>query len=630
MEKNLLYTPFVHILLILMLSVVAYSNTFYSSFHFDDNRNIVKNQTIRKLEVFIEPSKAMDFSEYSAFKSRYIGYLTFAINYKIHGLNVTGYHIFNISIHIINALLVYWLILLSFKTPYFLGIRPSSRSLSNPPSPPFSKGGMGGFEREEQGKILIALFSALLFAVHPIQTQAVTYIVQRLTSLAAMFYLLSLVMYIRWRFMNQNIEHREKISNLKSVICYLSSVFSAILAMKTKEIAFTLPVIIALYEFMFFEGKIRRRILYLIPLLLTMLIIPLGLMGEDKPIGDLISDMSEAARVSTTTPRPDYLFTEFRVLVTYIRLIFSPVNQNLDYDYPIYHSFFNIEILLSFLFLFLIFSIAIYLLYSSRITPHGLRLTAFGIFWFFITLSIESSVIPIRDVIYEHRMYLPSAGVFIAISAFIFIIIEKLKETRVNIWKAINMAIVVIIVVLTGAAYARNAVWKDELSLWNDVVNKSPQKERAHNNLGNAYMSQNLIDKAFEHFNIAFKLNPYMPEAQFNLGNIYLHKGLSDKAIEYYLNALKLNPYVPEIYYNLGNACMSQNLIDKAIDYYRIALKLNPYIPEAHNNLGNAYFAEGFIDQAISHYHLALQINPDFTGAQRNLENAHRALSATH
>ena len=162
--------------------------------------------------------------------------------------------------------------------------------------------------------------------------------------------------------------------------------------MKTKEISFTLPVIMVLYEFMFFEGNIKKRMLYLIPMLLTMLIIPLSMIGIDKPIGDAIGEMREVPQETKQISRDAYLLTQFRVIVTYIRLLVLPINQNLDYDFPLYHSFLNPTVFLSFLFLLSIFGLGIYLFYRSRFTvsasagPWGLgtihssRFTIHGLF----------------------------------------------------------------------------------------------------------------------------------------------------------------------------------------------------------------------------------------------------------
>ena len=175
MSKYLLGKPFVHLILIAALGLIVYSNTFNVPFQWDEEFYIEKNPIVKDLSYFLYPSKAKGFEQYGAFKSRYVGYLTFALNYKLNGLDVTCYHIFNITIHLLNAILVYFLVSLTFKTPF-----------------------MQGSKLREQSQY-IALFTGLLFVSHPIQTEAVTYIFQRLASLAAFFYLLSIVLYIKWR-----------------------------------------------------------------------------------------------------------------------------------------------------------------------------------------------------------------------------------------------------------------------------------------------------------------------------------------------------------------------------------------------------------------------------------------------
>ncbi|MBI4689413.1 MAG: hypothetical protein HY754_03970, partial [Nitrospirae bacterium] len=179
-RKKLFRNPAFHLFLIAIVGLLVYSNTFYVPFQFDDIPNIAENYMLKDLTKFWPPGGA-----------RWLGFLTLALNYKLGGLNVTGYHIFNLVIHILNAILVYWLIVLTFKTPYIamrnaeFGFRNSENNI------PHSAFGIPHLE--------IALFSALLFVSHPIQTQAVTYIYQRFASLATFFYLLSLVMYIKFR-----------------------------------------------------------------------------------------------------------------------------------------------------------------------------------------------------------------------------------------------------------------------------------------------------------------------------------------------------------------------------------------------------------------------------------------------
>ncbi|MBI5196165.1 MAG: tetratricopeptide repeat protein [Nitrospirae bacterium] len=706
---SLLHKPTVHILLIVIIGLIAYSKTFHVPFYFDDINNIVKNSFIKDLRYFTEPSKAKTAGakgieyyafKYDGFKNRFIGFLTFALNYKLHGLNVTGYHIVNLAIHLLNALLIYRLVLLTFQTPYF---RCQSVKVSECQS--------GGVSESQSFDTLIlgysdtkfvALFSSLLFVSHPIQTQAVTYIIQRLTSLSTLFYLLSLVMYVKFKI--QNTDKRQKIFSLSSVFWYLTSVLSAVLAMKTKEIAFTLPIIITLYEIFFFNPKLKTqnpeletlnsqtkacgyisrltpyalRFLYLTPFLLTLLIIPISHIGAPQSAGDLIGEVSETVRVQTTMSRVDYLFTQFRVIITYIRLLFLPVNQNLDYDYPVYHSFFEPNVFLSFLFLLSILGLGVYLFYYSKtkqqtsdtqaeapyqvrgrlcgytscLTPHVLRLTAFGVFWFFITLSVESSVIPIVDVIFEHRLYLPSVGAFIAIITLIFFMTKSLKNKWHLINNIITTGLTLIIITFTWATYSRNTVWQDEIVLWENVIKKSPNKARGYNELGIAYMNREIFDKATSKFQIAIELDPHFTDALHNLatvyskinmfavaiemynkvlnekpdlfyiynnlGVIYFKLGQFDKAFENYTKAITINPYFAEPYNNRGIIYARIKKYINAIEDYTKAITLDPTLVESYTNRGNSYDEEGLPDKALNDYTAAITINPKYADAYFN------------
>lgn len=560
-------------LFVVLLGLLVYSNTLHVPFVLDDIPNITGNLLIQNPSLFADPlrycSQVSPGTEGAVacgtYKSRFVGYLSFAINHRLHGLEVMGYHIVNISIHIINALLVYCLVLLSFRSLRVKGVGDDGR--------------FAGW---------VALFCSLLFVSHPVQTQAVTYIVQRFASLATLFYLLSLVLYIKWR-LQREAGHTKP----GAWMFYVFSLLCAVCAMKTKEIAFTLPVVIALYEFMFFEGKVLKRIVFLLPLLVTMLIIPFSLVGIDRPLGEMIGDVTEATRVQTSMLRWDYLFTEFRVIVTYVRLIVFPVGQNLDYDYPVYRSFFDPNVFLSFLFLLLVLGLGIYAFYRSRrassvegFTPYALRLIAFGIFWFFITLSVESSIIPIQDVIFEHRVYLPSVGAFLAITASVFMAAERLKAGGNAAWKGIAVALCLIIVVLTGAAYARNSVWRDDVSLWSDVVAKSPNKARGYNNLGIGLAMRNQFDKAIESYNRATDLDPENDQPYTNRGIAYLSKGMTDEAMV----------------------------------QFRAAIRLRPLGEKAHFNLGLSYLAKGEYGQARKEFETVQLINPDGEQARRFLE----------
>ena len=428
-----------------------------------------------------------------------------------------------------------------------------------------------------------------------------------------MFYLLSIVMYVKARLMTQmsmgngswGISREENVSvpftyHLLPVTFFLLSLLSAVLAMLTKEISFTLPIVIILYEFTFFRSTLKKKLIFLLPLLLTLMIIPLSIMGTDKPLGEILSDLGERTRVQTEMSRWDYLFTQFRVIVTYIRLLFFPVNQNLDYDYPVYHSFFEPPVFLSFLLLLSIVGIAVYLMYKTRavsgqrstvsnnspdayslpLNPY-FRLAAFGIFWFFITLSVTSSVIPIVDVIFEHRVYLPSVGAFIAVSAVISIILERLSLKSPQIKKAAILLCALIIVVLSTATYARNTVWKDKKTLWEDVAGKSPKNARAQNNLGAFYYEKNMPDVAIRYLSNAIFLKPDYVDAYNNLGLAYYKKGLYYLAKKQFTNALRFAPNDAFAFNNLSIVYAAEGLYDQAIEYAQRALKTAPDYAEA-------------------------------------------------
>jgi len=195
-------------LIIILLGFLVYSATFKVPFVLDDRHVIIENPAVRDLGYFMDPAGISG--------KRFIGYLTFALNYKLHGLDVTGYHAFNLLVHLINALLVYLLVVFTFNTPWFSG------------------NGLKDMSGMRHSRNRIALFTALLFVSHPVQTQAVTYISQRFASLATMFYLLSLVMYIKWReSKGQRAESRGQ--SAENSMLYAISLISAIMVTTLQE-----------------------------------------------------------------------------------------------------------------------------------------------------------------------------------------------------------------------------------------------------------------------------------------------------------------------------------------------------------------------------------------------------------
>ncbi|MEE9614668.1 MAG: tetratricopeptide repeat protein [Thermodesulfobacteriota bacterium] len=573
--------------LIVVTSALIYSNVLHAPFVFDDDFFIVDNPTIRELGNFFDLSG-----------TRYVAALSFALNYRFGGLDTFGYHAVNIAIHSINGLLVWWLVILTCGTPCI------KKTFS-----------------DDRTKQLFALAAAMIFVTHPVQTQAVTYVSQRFASLATLFYLLSLAMFIKWRLSSG--------AGGRSVF-YIFSLFSAVLAMKTKEISFTLPFIIVLYEFTFFgtpfnERGRSARLPYLAPFLLTLLIVPMDIIGSwlGGP-GEGPGHITEATRRALagqldTVSRYDYTITQFRVIVTYLRILILPVNQNADYDYPLFHSIFEPEVFLSFLFLLSLFGFAVYLFLRSRIThhAHGL-LTSFGILWFFIALSVESFMGTLWDPLVEYRMYLPSAGAAVAFSAGVFYLFERTKLK--NLAAAACVLLLLTAVPLGAAAYKRNLVWADNVSFWSDVVRKSPMKARGHNNLGLAYAGRGWTERAVKEYLEALRLKPEKNAyAHNNLGLAYAEQGRTEEAIGEYRESIRLKSGNVEVYNNLGLAYAGLKRPVEAIEEYKKALSIDPYHADVHYNLGLVYQEVGWTGEAEAAYERAIGLRADLVDAHNNL-----------
>ena len=568
--------PAGQLLLIMAIGVLAYANSFQVPLLFDDATSITENPVIRNLGTF------MGSAGYLYNPRRFVGYLTVALNYRLGGLDVTGYHIFNLAVHIGSACLVYLLASLTLATPFF---RAPGKETDNGST-------------SQDTRTLLPLVAALLFVAHPVQTQAVTYIIQRIASLATMFYLLSLVLYVKGRLYRQS--SGSPATGRKAAL-FGTSLVCALLAMKTKEIAFTLPLVVLLYEYFFFGISGRKWLYLLLPVIICLLVVPLSLLDSDLPLGKLLSDVTQKTRLDTDLPRLDYLFTQFRVIVTYLRLLIFPARQNLDYDYPVYHALSAAPVFLSLLLLLALLGLALHLfLFSAgktgRLFPgasaelratatrHEARLVSFGIGWFFITLSVESSVIPIVDVIFEHRLYLPAVGACLAAAVLCCALL------RVYPGKRSRNAVAALVLLLAVLTWQRNEVWRDGVSLWSDVVSKSPDKARPHLNLGAELM---LV-------------------------------GRTEQAVEQFRRAAALKPDYAEAYVNLAAAYHAMGKIDEAIEACSVALRIDPDNADALNNLGTSFALRGEFDYAMAYFRGALQLRPDSARYRYNLAQAQR------
>jgi Tfp pilus assembly protein PilF len=621
MTNKLLHYPFSHLLIILSLGTLAYANSFGIPFVFDDLDSIVTNDIIRDLGNYLPGGPG-----YAFVTRRWVGYFTFALNYRFGGLNVTGYHLFNLAVHLGAALLVYLLVCVSFRTPFLAASRQVPRAGT------------------------AALLAALFFVVHPVQTQAVTYIFQRLASLCTLFYLLALVLYVIARlgfdayWQQERNEGGLPAFGWRAPLLLSGSVVAAVAAMFTKEIAFTLPLAALLFEFCFFRGPWRRRALVLLPLLLTLAIIPVVVLT-----GNLLSAEGTLLSTRLDIPRPHYLLTQMSVIITYLRLLILPVNQNLDYDYPVYTTFFTPPVFLSFLLLAALFAIAIYLFWrtrsantapslgSSRITDHGSRITdrdlkaspltplsahlaidpsarliAFGIFWFFLTLSIEAGLVPLADVIFEHRLYLPSIGLAMALA--VGIVMAAQKTTALLGGRLPLLAAAAAIVALTAATWQRNQVWQSEIRLWEDVTRKSPGKARPWYNLGTHLTDAGRPAEAITALLRAVKLDPQYAEAWHNLGRAYLMTNRVAEAVAPLRTAVRLKPDMDNATVNLSAALINSGKPREAMVLLERNLHHFPNWPQVRYNLGVCYVRVGNLPAARGELTLLRRLDPKLAG----------------
>lgn len=542
---------------------LIYANTFTGTFHFDDLAVIVNNPAIRDL---------WDVGAiFSAFNTRVVGGWTFAVNYALGQLNVTGYHFFNIWLHVCNAVLVYTL------AHQLLGFEKDKRS-------PFHQ-------------MWIAVAAALVFLVHPIGSQAVNYIWQRVTLLAVFFYLSTVVLYIHARV------HR-------APGYYRAALLGCLLAMFSKEIACTLPFMILLIEGMFLRRVCadRRSWLWTFPFLLMLVIIPLMLQRSDGLSLKIMRPHAITAGVSEDViSRKDYVLTQVNVIRTYLRLFVYPVRQSIDHDYPLASQTGWGVWWASLVLLFAILAAGVFVLRSNP-------MVSFGIFWFFITIMVESLVTS-ADVLVEHRLYLPMIG-----SSLVFALLMHQWVCLRNVRMA-TVVVLCIVVALGMMTVMRNTVWQNDLKLWDDAIQKFPNKARSYNNRGVIFKGINSLDLALRDLNRAIEIEPNYPEALYNRGGIYRMTGDHDRAVADYARVVELEPENPRAYDALGSIYRRKNMLDEALVYFTTSITLNPKNPEVFSSRAYIYQKQGRDDLALADYTRAIDADPGFVYAYNNRGN---------
>ena len=559
--------PFIPVLII-AVGVWAYHDSFQGPFIFDDVPSILDNPHIRHLWPLRE---AMSAPLDRTVTGRPVVCLTLALNYALGGLNVWGYHAFNLTVHLLAALVLFGILRRTFE-------------------------GAKLRDRFGTAAVWLAAAIALIWEVHPLQTESVTYIVQRTESLMGLFLLLTLYCTLRGS------------QSSRPSAWYLAAVVSCALGMGSKEVMVGAPLIVLLYDRVFLAASFRqlwqRRIGLYVGLAATWVI--LGVL-----VARTIHHHSMTGFGFQSLTPWAYLRTEAGVIVYYLRLCFWPRPLVIDYfDWPIASSLKD----------GLASGVVVVGLLGA--TVWAFRRQAWLGFlgaWFFLILGPTSSILPSAgEVAAERRMYLPLAAVVTMAAVGAFALGKGLwnKQQGVVLGCVAGGSVVVLFTFLT---IQRNQDYKSALTIWRDTVEKRPNNPRAHNNLGNALLRTGRIGEAIAHYEQALRLKPDYAEAHNALGFALAQTGRIEDAIAHFEQALRIKPDDANAHSNLGTALGQTGRMPEAMEHLEQALRLKPGSADAHYNLGVALEQAGRVQEAIGHYKQAVRIKPDFTQAQNAL-----------
>jgi Flp pilus assembly protein TadD/putative effector of murein hydrolase LrgA (UPF0299 family) len=564
-----------HVIAFVILSVsifLIYFNSLEASWHLDDYQNIVQDARIHltdgDLASIIEYVKSVQLAGRDA---RPLSRFSFAVNWFFGRNDPFGYHLVNIVIHILCSYFLYSAILSLLRTPNF------QSNLS------------------DRKYYKISLLAALLWAVNPIQTQAVTYIVQRMAALAAMFYILAMYLYIKARTSDNSAKR-----NLIFFSCFLSGVC----AFASKENAATLPIALLLVEFLFFQDLSRKKIRNIYwgaTLTAGLAMAGLGVVIFFK--GDFQGLLNYNFRYFSPVER---LLTEPRVVLYYLSQIFYPVPTRLsiEHDIAVSTSLFSPWTTLPAI--ILVCSLIGIGLYNVKRRP----MLGFAVLFFFLNHVIESSVIGL-ELVFEHRNYLPSFFLFVPVAAGIMRLLDYYRKKNKLIHHAIVTFVVLIIAGFGAGTYIRNLAWQSEKSLWEDAVAKAPNSGRAWHNLAlSHYAAPGRFEEAILLYRKALTLekNNIHQESLIysNMAASFYYQGDYQQAAQYCTKALSNRRTNPKVKYLLCLALIrmgdyetaSKNLEQLASGYPQKAEVLNLSgilaVLQGNHSKGLAYFKRCF------------------------------------
>jgi Tfp pilus assembly protein PilF len=591
------------IVLLVLTVVLVYLGSLDGAFVFDDVPAILENPTLRHpgdLAAVLAPPG----DQAGTVGGRPVLNLSLAFNYALSGTRTRGYHVLNLAIHVAAALLLFGLIRRTLDRdgdcPGATGVA-LRRGNRLPWKSPWS----------HLDNLLIAFFASLFWAVHPLQTEAVTYVVQRAESLMGLFYLLTLYCFARHAGSdNAAVPPRAAAASQGAGrgIWAVLAVLACLLGMATKEVMVSAPLVVLLYDCTFVAGSVsgawrQRRGLYL------------GLAATWVVLAVLVANThGRGGSVGFAAPAAvwPYVLTQCKAIVRYLWLAVWPDRLVFDYGTALVQH--PGDVFPQFLFIFLLLAGTV-----AALRRHPW--VGFLAFWFFAVLAPSSSFVPIAtEPMAEHRMYLPLAAVSILLVAAIFAVLTRLLPRFARVWLcALGVAAAL---GLGAATVRRNRDYRSEVALWTDTVAKAPGNPRAHNDLAEAFLAGGEPAKAAAEFVLAVQVDPNYAPAQYNLGVTLLDSGRPQEAIPHLEKALSAPRHQAELHLYLGEAFERTGQRAGAADQFREALRLAPGNAEAAFGLGNNLAAQGHYAEAVEAFRLAVAWAPSHVLIRNNLANA--------
>jgi tetratricopeptide (TPR) repeat protein len=547
---------------LLLLGIVilcAYGNSFHGPFIFDDASSIDENPSIKSWRTVLLPPGDSGLTV----SGRPLVNLTVAINYALGGDNVIGYHVLNVCIHVLATFALFGLVRRALQLPKL---------------------------RDKYGvqSWWLALAAAAVWGLHPLQTESVTYVIQRAEALVGLFYLLTIYLFVR------SVEQPELLR------WKIATVLSCLLGMVSKEVMVTAPVVILLFDRTFIAGSFAaawtaRRRLYL-ALAATWILLALCIISTGKRG----STVGFSAEVNAWR----YMMTQCYAIIHYLKLVFWPNPLVLDYGGPLADQFSDVAWRAGLL--CVLVGVSLFLLWRKP-------LVGFFLVTFFVLLAPTSSIVPVlTQTVAEHRMYLPIAPLAVLLVVGTGWL---LSGRAIWIWFAISLALGI-------RTFIRNHDYRSEEAIWTSVTDNCVYNIRGWNSLAMTHSQNGNLDKAAETMKMAIRVRPNDPDAFTGYANILSKLNKKSEAETYYRKALQKDPFAYDANYNLGVLLLENARAEESISFFKTAIRSRPKENVASYNLGKAYVALNRLEEAVVQFRSVLGQDPKAPDASNNLGNA--------